>query len=105
MDCLVSGPNYHLDCRAGLWVPRCRPRQCLGRSIEEFLIRLVRTQYLKSGSQGPIPASVCRIRLGELPRVLERDDAAATVVFGVDVTDHTDGKHDLVAVGSFHRLV
>ena len=70
-----------------------------------FLVRLVRDPDLQSRSQGPIPASVCHIRLGELPRVLERDEAASTVVAGVEVTVHTAGKYDLVAFGSFHRLV
>ncbi len=51
-----------------------------------------------------IPATVSRIRLGELPRVLERDEAASTVVAGLDVTDRTAGEYDLVAFDSPHRL-
>jgi hypothetical protein len=38
-----------------------------------------------------------RIRLGELLRVLERDEAAPAVVAGVNLTNHTAGKYDLVA--------
>ncbi len=58
----------------------------------DSLTRLLRIPYLKSGSQGPIPATVCRILLAELPRELERDEAALTIVVGVDVTNHTAGQ-------------
>ena len=51
------------------------------------------------------PGTVCRDWLGELPRVLECDEAASTVVVGVDLTYETAGEYDLVAFGSFHRIV
>ncbi len=56
-----------------------------------------RTPDLKSGSHGAYPGHGCPVRLGELPRVLEREKAASTVVVGVEVTHHTAGEYDLVS--------
>ena len=37
--------------------------------------------------------------------MLEGDEAAATVVAGIEVTNHAAGEYDLVAFGSFHRRI